>query len=142
VTEIDSAQGGPLTEAHLRRHKGITRKGVFRRAGAAVGGLLASRLLPGSLGTATSAEYPTSGFNTCDAVRYYTICTTGATSTCSVGYGFPSCSDSYVTRYSPNQRYELTCHCICPEDCRCEPVTFSARVAVKNDGTCGCTCVL
>lgn len=141
MTDIDIAQGGPVTGADLKQHKGITRKRVFKRAGAAVGGFLVSRLIPGSLDT-SSAEYSAVGYNNCLAVRYYTICTTGATSTCTVGWGFPSCTDSYVTRYSPNGRYVLTCHCICPTGCNCEPITFQARVAVKNDGTCGCTCVL
>lgn len=135
-----TAQDGPVTASHVRQHKDVTRKGFLKRGAAAISGLLASRLIPGSLETAYGQAG--AGYNNCLYVRYYTICTTGTTSTCTVGYGFPSCTDSHVTRYSPNQKYELTCHCYCPAGtCRCTPTYFQARVAVKNGGTCGCTCV-
>jgi hypothetical protein len=120
----------------------VTRKSFLERAGAGLVGLAAF----GELSVPrAAAQGPclNNGYNNCKTVHHSVICASGTTSSCRVGYGFPSNVRSVVTRYSPNESYELTCVACCAAGAgRCQPEFFQARVAVRNGGSCGCTWVI
>ena len=120
---------------------GVTRKSLLERAGASLIGLAAFERLSVTISSA-AGPCLNFGYNNCVTNHKTVICPSGTTAGCRVGYGFPSNIRSYVTRYSPNEQYELTCVACCTAGVgRCTPTWFQARVAVRNSGSCGCTYV-
>ena len=60
---------------------------------------------------------------------------------CRVQFGPPSCAESCITVYSPNDYIELyNCCWECSTmDCNCAPKYIQARGAACNSGKCSCT---
>lgn len=56
-------------------------------------------------------------------------------------WGPPSCVESCVTVYSPNNAYWGSFCCICGGFCDCAPQYVQVRVTVYNLGGCTATCV-
>lgn len=113
---------------------GTTRKGFLARTVASAGALLSYAFVPA---TAEARRY---AHHNCYTMYYYQkICLGGSTSGCNVRVGFPSCSHSYVTAYSPSDVFYNTCHVTCETFCNCEPTYNQARAAAGNGGTCSCT---
>lgn len=112
----------------MKSSVGLTRRTFFDRATAIIGGLLAYAVV--------GPAPPAIAASPCRTVPGEIQKST----TCRVQFGPPSCTESRVTVYSPNNRYELFCVASCRAGCgRCYPTYAQARGAVCNDGRCTCT---
>jgi hypothetical protein len=83
-------------------------------------------------------------YSNCRRMEYYRpVSPGGSNRRCKIAIGFPSCSLSFVTACSPNDKYWNTCRVGCNGGCyKCEPVFNMARAAACNGGTCSCTTML